>query len=420
LEFLHLLKDYGGVGLWDAIIHGGDLAHPKTRWTWSAEFRRLVGYRTEAEYPNVMESWSSRLHPDDVEQLNAEIAAALRNVTDKGGYSVTYRIVMPDGSHRWFRAMGCFKFNQAGVAVRACGSLVDIQAEVEALQASKVRAQRLESLIAEFDANASSVAAALSSAAGDMESVARRMADHVDEGTRRTEEVAAAATETSNSVDIVAAAAEQLGASVTEIGQQVDGSAALARAAVTETVQTNGLIEELDAAASKIGTVVGVIASIASQTNLLALNATIEAARHRQPGRGFSVVAAEVKELAAQTTKATDEIAVQISQMQSATGRVVLAIGAIAGRIREIDTTATAIAAAVEEQQTATQEIVHTIGQAAQGTGDVTRNVAAIASGAQESSPAAAGVLNAALRMSGETGRLNTEVGGFLARIRAA
>ena len=419
-KLLALLQAHSGVGLWDAILHDGDPAHPKSRWSWSSEFRRLVGYTSEAAYPNTMESWSSCLHPDDAGPTFAAFGAALKNVTNRGAYDAKYRLRMPDGTYRWFRATAGVAFDRAGVAKLACGALVDIHAEVEALESSTQRSRQLEALIAAFDADAASVVAALSAAATEMETVARRMTEFAEQDTQRSSEVAKAATQTSDNVGIVASAAEQLGSSVSEIGQRVDSSARLARTAVTEAEQATGLITDLDAAASKIGTVIAVISSIASQTNLLALNATIEAARAGEAGRGFSVVAAEVKELASQTTKATEEITTQIDQMQAATQRVVAAIGGVAGRIREIDTTTTSIAAAVEEQQSATQEIVRTIGQAASSTGDVTHNIGQIASNASARGSAADGVLHAALTLSNHAERLGTTVHDFLARIRVA
>ncbi|MCJ2060939.1 methyl-accepting chemotaxis protein [Methylobacterium sp. J-048] len=420
MELLQLLRSYAGVGLWDAILYNGDPAHPKSRWTWSDEFRRLVGHSLEKDYPNRMDSWASRLHPDDSGPTFAAFDNALKSRQKRGSYDVKYRLQMPDGTYRWFRAVGGVALDKNGVPQRAFGSLVDIQAEVDALQASELRSQHLEELILEFDTNASNLVASLSAAAKDMEGLARRMADLATLDTHRTGEVAAAADQTSSSVGIVAAAAEQLGASISEIGQQVGGSARLARTAVGDANQTTGLIEELDAAASKIGTVIAVISSIAGQTNLLALNATIEAARAGDAGRGFSVVAAEVKELASQTTKATEEIGTQIGQIQSATERAVAAVDGIAGRIREIDAVATTIAAAVEQQQAATQEIVRTVAQAAAGTGDVTQSISGIAASAQENGTAAAGVLNAALRLTEQSAQLGVEIGSFLTRIRAA
>jgi methyl-accepting chemotaxis protein len=229
-----------------------------------------------------------------------------------------------------------------------------------------------------------------------------------------------AATQTSNNVGIVATAAEQLGTPVSEIDQQVESSTRRVGAAVTEAERTAGLITDLDEAASRIGTIMAVISSIASQTNLPALDAPIEAARAGEAGRDFSVVAAEVKELAGQTTRATEEIATQIGRIQSATERVVAVIGAVAGRIRAIDTTTTAIAAAVEKQPAETQEIVRTIGQAASGTGEVTHNIGQIASSARDSGAAAAGVLDAAPRLSDRAERLGGEVNDFRAGIRAA
>ena len=186
----------------------------------------------------------------------------------------------------------------------------------------------------------------------------------------------------------MSAAAEELGASVQEISRQVQGSANLAQAAMSEADDTAQLVQALSRAAAKIDDVVGLISSIAGQTNLLALNATIEAARAGEAGRGFAVVATEVKELASQTARATQEIAGQIGQIQTATDHAVTAIGAITGRIRDINAMATTIAAAVEEQGAATQEIVRNVAQASAGTSDVTSNIVGVAGAAEETGAA--------------------------------
>ena len=218
----------------------------------------------------------------------------------------------------------------------------------------------------------------------------------------------------------VATATEELSASVDEIGRRVRESNKIADAAVTQAQQTDGRIGKLSRAAQEIGDVVKLITAIAEQTNLLALNATIEAARAGEAGRGFAVVASEVKSLASQTAKATDEISSHILGMQGATQELVAAIKEIGGTIGQISDIASSIASAVEQQSSATQEIARSVQTVAQGTQQAAANIMQVNRGATETGAASEEVLNSARTLSSESTRLREELDRFMANIRAA
>ncbi len=200
----------------------------------------------------------------------------------------------------------------------------------------------------------------------------------------------------------------------------MQNSAQIAGEAVEQVRRTTGRVGELSQAAARIGDVVELINTIAGQTNLLALNATIEAARAGDAGRGFAVVATEVKALAEQTAKATDEITQQISSVQAATQESVSAIRQISETIERVSEIATTIASAVEEQGAATQEISRNVQQAAQGTHHVSANITDVQRGASETGSASAEVLSSAKSLAGDSSRLKREVGNFLEALRSA
>ncbi len=296
-----------------------------------------------------------------------------------------------------------------------------LQADQAAERASRERrAATLERLFAEFQDIATGVVGAVSSASIQLEANAGSMSTVAEHTSHQAAAVTTAAEQAAVNVQTVAAATEQLNSSTAEIGRQVTQSARIAADAVEEARHTNSTVEGLATAAQKIGEVVGLINSIASQTNLLALNATIEAARAGEAGKGFAVVASEVKNLAQQTAQATEEIAAQVTGMQTATGGTVVAIRAIGATIERLSEIAATIASAVEEQGAATQEIARNVQEAAAGNAEVTRIIGGVTEAANQTGLGAAEVLGASTELSRQSERLRAEVDGFIVKVRAA
>ncbi|MBP2301784.1 methyl-accepting chemotaxis protein [Azospirillum picis] len=312
------------------------------------------------------------------------------------------------------RALAVFKEN--GLAIRK----LQEEREAQKQQAEEERKAGMRALADRFDADVQDVVQAVASAARHLRSNAETMTAVAGRTTEQASTVAATTAQSSANVATVAAASEQLGSSIGEIGRQVNAAAAIARNAVEEGARTNALVTRLVQAAQRIGDVVSLIQDIASQTNLLALNATIEAARAGEAGKGFAVVAQEVKALATQTARATEEIGSQIAEIQTVTDGTVGAIQSIGRTITEVDTIAGAIAAAVEQQTAATHEIGRNIQQAAQGTQLVTGSITGVSSAAGEVGQAASEVLGAADSLSRDSDRLRDQIQTFIAEVRAA
>ncbi|PWC82762.1 hypothetical protein TSH100_22575 [Azospirillum sp. TSH100] len=291
----------------------------------------------------------------------------------------------------------------------------------QAKQAIEIERRRMMAELADrFELAVQGVVAQVGSAAGQLTANAQSLSGLAEQSRAQASAVAGATEQTSANVQTVAASAEEMATSIGEITGQVGNTADVARQAAERAGRTDATIRQLADHAKAIGDVVQLINAIASQTNLLALNATIEAARAGEAGKGFAVVAGEVKNLATQTARATEEIASQIANMQGVTGEAVEAISEIGRTIDDINRIAASVAAAIEQQDAAAREIARNVQQAAVGTEEISTNIVLVRHAAEDTGVAAEDVLGAARTLSGDADRLSAEVERFIRQVRAA
>ncbi|MDP9836964.1 methyl-accepting chemotaxis protein [Neorhizobium huautlense] len=403
-ERSELLDEACGIGLWEAVLVDGDAMHPQSRWTWSAEFRRMIGYEHAADFPNVVHSWSDKLHPDDVQPTFAAFAGHLTDKTGRARYRVNYRLKMRDGSYRWFRATGGCRHQADGKTIRACGSLTDVHEQILLEQKTAREAAEdkiaIDSLLKGLSALASgdltfrinaelsektrllkddynravrtvqTMVASVAHATQSMHGTASEISHASDDLATRTERQAAALEETASAIDQITstvgktASGSKQAASLTLSARQI---AETSTSVVASTVNAMSQIEE---SSQQVGKIIGVIDEIAFQTNLLALNAGVEAARAGEAGRGFAVVAQEVRELAQRSANAAKEIKTLIdTSSRQVTEGVALVdqtgevLRNISNQINEINTVVSDIAYSTQEQSTGLQQINTAINQ---------------------------------------------------------
>jgi len=353
--------------------------------------------------------------------IGASVSGPIRSMTDRMQSLAAGELDQPipggesrDEIGRMARAVEIFREN--ALAVRR----MEREATTQRIATEADRTRMMAELAGRFEQGMQGVITGVGGRAADMGRSAEELARVAERGRGLAEAVATRAEQASMNVQTVASATQELAASIREISSQVQRSVTVSSRATDETQRTSELIHGLSGAAEKIGTIIQLIQAIASQTNLLALNATIEAARAGDAGRGFAIVASEVKSLATQTAQATEQIASQIATIQSATGETVAAIAKFGTTVKEMADIATAIAAAVEEQGAATGDIARNVEEAANGTSAVTREIGDVRAVAGETDAGAEAALAAAAALQQQAVSLKSNVDDFLHTIRAA
>ncbi len=344
------------------------------------------------------------------------IRAVVDDVTRLSGGDVDFELADLDRGDEVGDVSRAVKVFQDGMLERR---VLHIERDKE-MQARSDREKTVGALIEEFKGQSRGLLEMVAADSSSMRESSQSMSAMADAASRQVDACENQSTETSGNVQAVASAAEELSVSISEISHKVDESGRIIEQASANTADANAKIEGLAQAAQKIGEVVTLITDIAEQTNLLALNATIEAARAGDAGKGFAVVASEVKTLASETARATEEITAHISNIQESTGDAVATVKSIADIMKDVQAYTTAVGASMQEQGVATAEISQNVTMAAEGSRSVAETIAGVHEQVDTTKTSAGDVLKAAQNVGRHSDELREAIDGFLARVAAA